>query len=135
MINRRDTTLKTTGSVVVTKSKPFKTISCAIRGLALARSALIRLVAASASANPRCRRRCGTVPESRASTYCFADLERVEASRRPKPRRAPFTHQFAGCREIIARRVYRSHWGVPNFMVLTLTTEEKRLEEMLGNRK
>jgi hypothetical protein len=39
--------------------------------------------------------------------------------------------KVAAYREIIAHRVHKSHWGIPNLLVLTVTANESRIQEII----
>jgi hypothetical protein len=43
-----------------------------------------------------------------------------------------FLGKLAAYREIIARQVHRTHWGIPNLLVLTVTSSETRLIDILS---
>jgi protein involved in plasmid replication-relaxation len=42
-----------------------------------------------------------------------------------------FMGKIAAYREIIERRIHKAHWGIPNLLVLTVTTSESRMQEMI----
>ncbi len=50
---------------------------------------------------------------------------------RSNPRQTSYLGKLATYGEIIARHVHKTHWGVPNLLVLTVTTGESRLAAML----
>jgi hypothetical protein len=55
---------------------------------------------------------------------------------RSKPGQTSYLGKIAAYREIIARQVHKTHWGIPNLLVLTVTTSEARMRAMmtgLGN--
>ena len=51
---------------------------------------------------------------------------------RSKANQTSYLGKIVAYREIIARAVYKSHLGVPNLLVLTITSGEPRLNEMLS---
>lgn len=42
-----------------------------------------------------------------------------------------FMGKLAAYREVIARQVHKTHWGIPNLLVLTVTMSESRMREMI----
>ena len=48
---------------------------------------------------------------------------------RSNPARTSYLGKLAAYQEIIERRLYKSHLGLPNLLVLTVMTDEKRLSE------
>jgi hypothetical protein len=40
--------------------------------------------------------------------------------------------KIAAYREIIAHRVHKTHWGLPNLLVLTVTASDPRVQEIIG---
>jgi hypothetical protein len=51
---------------------------------------------------------------------------------RSNPNQTSYMRKIAAYREIITRQVYKTHWGVPNLLVLTLTTSEARMIDIIG---
>lgn len=50
---------------------------------------------------------------------------------RSNPNQTSYLRKLAAYREVIEHRVHKSHFGVPNLLVLTLTTSEVRMKEIL----
>ena len=50
---------------------------------------------------------------------------------RSNPNQTSYLKKVAAYREVIAHRVQKTHWGISNLLVLTLTTGEARKAEML----
>ncbi len=50
---------------------------------------------------------------------------------RSNPNQTSYLGKVAAYREVIDRQVHKSHVGIPNLLVLTLTTSETRMTEML----
>ncbi len=50
---------------------------------------------------------------------------------RSNPNQTSYLGKMAAYREVVGRQVHKSYWGLPNLLVLTLTTGETRLAEML----
>jgi hypothetical protein len=51
---------------------------------------------------------------------------------RTNPNQTSYLAKIAAYREIIARRVHKTHFGLPNLLVLTLTTGEARMAGIIG---
>ena len=51
---------------------------------------------------------------------------------RSDPRQTSYLGKLAAYGEIIARQVPKAHWGIPNLLVLTLTTSEERASEIVA---
>ena len=49
---------------------------------------------------------------------------------RSDPRKSSYLGKLAAYGEIIARQVHKTHWGIPNLLVLTVTTSAARCSEM-----
>jgi hypothetical protein len=50
---------------------------------------------------------------------------------RSNPAQTSILGKVAAYREVMARQVHKTHWGVPNLLVLTVTTSESRMREMI----
>ena len=50
---------------------------------------------------------------------------------RSNPNQTSYLGKLAAYREVMDRQVHKSHFGIPNLLVLTLTTGEARIAEML----
>jgi hypothetical protein len=51
---------------------------------------------------------------------------------RSNPNQTSYLGKIAAYREIIAHRVHKAHLGLPNLLVLTLTTSEARVADIMG---
>ena len=51
---------------------------------------------------------------------------------RSKPAQTSYLGKLAAYGEVIARQVHKTHWGIPNLLVLTLTTSASRMAEIAG---
>ena len=51
---------------------------------------------------------------------------------RTNPNQTSYMRKLTAYLEVMDRQVHRSHFGIPNLLVLTLTTSEARMIEMLG---
>lgn len=68
-------------------------------------------------------------------TYRFFALEANRGAMpvvRTNPNQSSYLRKIAAYREIIARRVHKTHLGLPNLLVLTLTTGESRIADIIG---
>ena len=50
---------------------------------------------------------------------------------RSNPNQTSYVRKVAAYREVIAHQIHKKHWGIPNLLVLTLTTGEARMTDML----
>src|ERR1700679_4149639 len=69
-----------------------------------------------------------------AKAYRFFALEADRGTMsivRSNQNQTSFMGKVAAYREVIARQVHRAHWGIPNLLVLTVTTSESRMREMI----
>jgi hypothetical protein len=69
-----------------------------------------------------------------AKAYRFFALEADRGTMpisRSIDRQTSYLGKTAAYREILARQIYRSHWGIPNLLVLTVTTGEPRMREIV----
>lgn len=67
-------------------------------------------------------------------TYRFFALEADRGTMpvsRSNPNQTSYLGKLAAYREVMDRQVHKSHLGIPNLLVLTLTTGEARMKEML----
>ncbi len=67
-------------------------------------------------------------------TYRFFALEADRGTMpvaRSNPNQTSYLKKVAAYRDIITGQVHKTHWGIPNLLVLTLTTGEARMAEML----
>jgi hypothetical protein len=67
-------------------------------------------------------------------TYRFFALEVDRATMpvsRTDARKTSYLAKLASYRHIIAAQTYRTHWGIPNLFVLTVTTSEAHLEAIM----
>ena len=67
-------------------------------------------------------------------TYRFFALEADRGTMpvaRANPNQTSYLGKLAAYREVVDRQVHKSHFGIPNLLVLTLTTGEARMAEML----
>ena len=67
--------------------------------------------------------------------YRFFSLEADRGTMpvaRSKPGQTSYLGKVAAYREIIARQAHKTHWGIPNLLVLTVTTSETRMQAMLA---
>ena len=70
-----------------------------------------------------------------AKTYRFFALEADRGTMpiaRTDPKQSSYLGKLAAYGEIIARQDHKTHWGVPNLLVLTLTTSGARLSEIVA---
>lgn len=70
-----------------------------------------------------------------AKTYRFFALEADRGTMpiaRANPKQTSYLGKLAAYREIIERRVHKIHWGIPNPLVLTVTTSAARLDEIVA---
>jgi hypothetical protein len=51
---------------------------------------------------------------------------------RSKPGQTSYLGKIAAYREIIKQQAHRAHWGIPNLLVLTITTNEARMQTMIA---
>lgn len=70
-----------------------------------------------------------------AKTYRFfaleADRETMPISR-SKPGQTSYLGKLGAYNEVIAKQVHKTHWGVPNLLVLTLTASAARASEIVA---
>ena len=67
------------------------------------------------------------------STYRFFALEADRGTmpvKRSSPDQSSYLGKLATYHEIIAQRVQKWHWGIPNLLVLTVTTSDARIAEI-----
>ena len=72
--------------------------------------------------------------QSGTKAYRFFALEADRGTMpivRSSQNQTSFMGKAAAYREIIARQVHKAHWGIPNLLVLTVTTSESRMREMI----
>lgn len=70
-----------------------------------------------------------------AKTYRFFALEADRGTMpiaRTDPKQSSYLGKLAAYGEIVARQVHKTHWGIPNLLVLTLTTGAARCSEMVA---
>lgn len=70
-----------------------------------------------------------------AKAYRFFALEADRGTMpvlRTRLGQTSYLAKLAAYREIIAQQVHKTHWGVPNLLVLTVTTSAARLGDMLA---
>lgn len=70
-----------------------------------------------------------------ASAYRFFALEADRGTMplaRTRQGQTSYTAKLAAYQDAIGGRAHKAHWGVPNLLVLTLTTSESRLAAMLA---
>jgi hypothetical protein len=70
-----------------------------------------------------------------ATAYRFFALEADRGTmpvRRARQGQTSYMAKLAAYRDVIRYGAHRAHWGIPNLLVLTLTTSESRLAEMLS---
>jgi hypothetical protein len=70
-----------------------------------------------------------------ARTYRFFALEADRGTMpisRSRPGQTSYLGKLAAYGEVIARQIHKTHWGVPNLLVLTLTTSASRSTEIAG---
>jgi protein involved in plasmid replication-relaxation len=73
--------------------------------------------------------------DGEAKTYRFFALEADRGTMpiaRSDPKQTSYLGKLASYREVLARQVHKTQWGVPNLLVLTVTTSPARLSEMIG---
>ena len=51
---------------------------------------------------------------------------------RSNPNQTSFFGKVEAYREIIAGQIHKAHWGIPNLLVLTVTTSEARMTDIMG---
>ena len=51
---------------------------------------------------------------------------------RSNSKQTSYLEKIAVYREIIASKVHKAHWGLPNLLVLTLTTSEARMNDIIA---
>lgn len=70
-----------------------------------------------------------------SKSYRFFALE-VDRGTMPVSRsdqkQTSYLEKLAAYREIIAQQAHKTHWGIPNLLVLTVTTNLDRVSDMLG---
>ena len=67
-------------------------------------------------------------------TYRFFALEADRGTMpivRSSQNQTSILGKVAAYREIIGRQMHKAHWGIPNLLVLTVTTNESRMREMI----
>jgi Replication-relaxation len=72
---------------------------------------------------------------SGSSSYRFFALEADRGTMpiaRTNARQSSYLGKLAAYREIIVRHVHKTHWGIPNLLVLTLTTSAARCSEIVA---
>jgi hypothetical protein len=70
-----------------------------------------------------------------AKAYRFFALEADRGTMplaRSDPRQSSYLGKLAAYGEVIARQAHKAHWGIPNLLVLTLTTSAARCSEMVA---
>jgi hypothetical protein len=70
-----------------------------------------------------------------ARSYRFFALEADRGTmpvQRSRPGQTSYLGKIAAYRDIIARQVHKTHWGIPNLLVLTITTSEDRTQAMMN---
>jgi Replication-relaxation len=70
-----------------------------------------------------------------AKTYRFFALEADRGTMpiaRSKPGQTSYLGKLAAYGEVLSRQVHRTHWGIPNLLVLTLTNSAARAAEIIG---
>jgi hypothetical protein len=70
-----------------------------------------------------------------ARKYRFFALEADRGTmpvQRSKPGQTSYLGKIAAYREVIKQQVHRAHWGIPNLLVLTITTCEVRVQTMMA---
>ena len=70
-----------------------------------------------------------------AKTYHFFALEADRGTMpvcRSKPGQTSYLGKLAAYGDIITRQVHKTHWGIPNLLVLTVTTSASRCSEMVA---
>jgi len=70
-----------------------------------------------------------------AKAYRFFALEADRGTMpiaRTDPKQSSYLAKLAAYGEIIARQVHKTHWGIPNLLVLTLTTSAARRSEIIA---
>lgn len=69
------------------------------------------------------------------NSYRFFALEADRGTMpvvRSNPEQTSHLGKISAYREILERRAYKTHWGIPNLLVLTVTTSEARMAGMLN---
>jgi len=51
---------------------------------------------------------------------------------RSDPKQSSYMGKLAAYRQIIAQRVFKTHWGLPNLLVLTVTTSQSRMTDIVS---
>ena len=51
---------------------------------------------------------------------------------RNNPKQTSYLGKIAAYREIITRQVHKTHWGIPNLLMLTVTISETRMQSMMA---
>ena len=51
---------------------------------------------------------------------------------RSNPQQTSYLRKMTAYREVIAHQVHKTHWGLPNLFVLTITTSETRMADIIG---
>jgi hypothetical protein len=70
-----------------------------------------------------------------AKTYRFFAIEADRGTMpitRSKPGQTSYLGKLAAYSEIVERQVYKTSWGIPNLLVLTVTNSHERLSGMVG---
>ena len=70
-----------------------------------------------------------------ARKYRFFALEADRGTmpvQRSKPGQTSYLGKIAAYREITKQQVHKAHWGIPNLLVLTITTGEARMQAMMA---
>jgi hypothetical protein len=70
-----------------------------------------------------------------AKRYRFFALEADRGTmpiQRSKPGQTSYLGKIAAYREITSQQVHKAHWGIPNLLVLTVTTSEARMQAMMA---
>ncbi len=73
--------------------------------------------------------------DGEAKAYRFFAIETDRGTMpiaRTNPKQTSYLGKLAAYNEIIARQVHKTHWGVPNLLVLTLTTGAARCSEIVA---
>lgn len=69
-----------------------------------------------------------------AKAYRFCALEADRGTMpiaRTYPKQTSYLGKLAAYGEVVARQVHKTHWGIPNLLVLTLTTSAARVSEIV----
>jgi len=70
-----------------------------------------------------------------SSSYRFFALEADRGTMpiaRTNPRQSSYLGKLAAYGEIVAQKVHKTHWGIPNLLVLTATMSAARLSEIIA---